>query len=115
MMGGWAQGQVLRKRPQRCWWCPQGCQQVQVQVLCSCCYLLGPIFTPFPHTCVLTSSTLSPPRRWYSDRHEVRSWQEQTKLRARKDASTYNVAPFVSTLLGRTRPLPDLVAGDRRK
>ncbi|KAG1666153.1 hypothetical protein FOA52_011565 [Chlamydomonas sp. UWO 241] len=53
--------------------------------------------------------------KWYSDRAEVRNWQTKTKEWARNDAVTYTV-PFVSTFLGRNRPLPDLAPGtDRRK
>ena len=52
--------------------------------------------------------------RWYADRIEVRNWQTKTKVDAVQDAKAYRV-PFVSTLLGRNRPLPDLMSSDRRK
>ena len=39
--------------------------------------------------------------RWYSDRWEVREWQEQTIKRGRVDG-------YVTTLLGRRRNIPDL-------
>ena len=52
--------------------------------------------------------------RWYSDRAEVRRWQADTKSNAVKDARAYRV-PFVTTLLGRNRPLPDLMSADRSR
>ena len=45
---------------------------------------------------------------------KVRNWQQDTKKYAVFDAKAYNV-PFVSTLLGRNRPLPELQSNDRRK
>lgn len=42
--------------------------------------------------------------KWYADRKEVQAWQEETRERARKEAGE----PFVSTILGRRRPLPDM-------
>ena len=54
--------------------------------------------------------------RWYSDRREVRDWQNDTKADARNDAKyVWPFVPFVSTLLGRNRPLPDLTSTDRQK
>jgi len=49
--------------------------------------------------------------RWYADRKEVLKWQVETTNRAKIEKPV----PFVSTLLGRTRPLPDLNSKDRRK
>lgn len=40
--------------------------------------------------------------RWYSDRFEVRAWQESTLARARETG-------YVETLLGRRRHLPDML------
>ena len=60
------------------------------------------------------SSSLRNPLRWYSDRAEVRRWQADTKSNAVKDARAYRV-PFVTTLLGRNRPLPDLMSADRSR
>ncbi|GAX81575.1 hypothetical protein CEUSTIGMA_g9003.t1 [Chlamydomonas eustigma] len=54
--------------------------------------------------------------KWYSDRKEVRKWQSDTRSNARIDKKVApSKTPFVSTLLGRNRPLPDLVSQDRRK
>ncbi|GIM08897.1 hypothetical protein Vretimale_12841 [Volvox reticuliferus] len=39
--------------------------------------------------------------KWYSDRWEVRKWQEDTRKEARQEGK-------VRTLLGRTRPLPNI-------
>jgi hypothetical protein len=45
--------------------------------------------------------------RWYSDRFEVKEWQERMRSEARA-MSDIGLDPAVYTLLGRTRPLPDL-------
>jgi DNA polymerase-1 len=50
-------------------------------------------------------------RRWYGNRREVLEWQQRTTAQARREKPT----PFVTTLLGRTRPLPDINSRDRRK
>lgn len=42
--------------------------------------------------------------RWYADRQEVKAWQELTRANAKKETK----CP-VYTILGRSRPLPDLV------
>lgn len=56
--------------------------------------------------------------KWYSDRFEVRQWQESTKKGAvstNKDMSPNRKVSFVTSLLGRNRPLPDLESPDWRK
>ena len=54
--------------------------------------------------------------RWYADRKEVQAWQIATTNRAKKEKNKYGrPIPFVSSLLGRARPLPDLISSDRRK
>ncbi|KAG2498231.1 hypothetical protein HYH03_003981 [Edaphochlamys debaryana] len=45
--------------------------------------------------------------KWYSDRFEVRQWQEETRKGARQEGK-------VRTLLGRTRPLPNINSPDFR-
>ena len=72
------------------------------------------MLTTLPPHLPLHTSPPSPPSRWYSDRAEVRRWQADTKSNAVKDARAYRV-PFVTTLLGRNRPLPDLMSSDRRR
>ena len=56
--------------------------------------------------------------KWYSDRFEVRQWQDETKKSAittNKAKSPNQKIAFVTTLLGRNRPLPDLESPDWRK
>ncbi|GLC47437.1 hypothetical protein PLESTM_002074200, partial [Pleodorina starrii] len=45
--------------------------------------------------------------KWYADRWEVRQWQEDTQKGARSEIK-------VRTLLGRTRPLPNINSPDRK-
>ncbi|KXZ47740.1 hypothetical protein GPECTOR_33g622 [Gonium pectorale] len=45
--------------------------------------------------------------KWYADRWEVRKWQEETKQGARDEGK-------VRTLLGRTRPLPNINSNEFR-
>lgn len=44
--------------------------------------------------------------RWYADRPEVKAWQEETIAMARETRAT-------RTLMGRYRPLPDIVSANR--
>ncbi len=78
-------------------------EPVRVCVCVCVCVSLSPSVPV--HVCVYVRVSLQ--RRWYSDRQEVRKWQEDTRAKARAMANE-QLTPCVYTLLGRTRPLPDL-------